>query len=165
LSTASSTLTIPVGTAAGSYFLFAKADGGNTVTETQENNNASGRGVTVGPDLIVSLVSATSLVQAGSAALLTDTITNTGGGDAGPSTTRYYLSKNSILDALDPLLTAVRPIPSLAAGAFSSGSTSVMIPADTVPGLYYVIAKADSDQSVAESSETNNTRTRAVQVQ
>ena len=79
--------------------------------------------------------------------------------------TRFYLSKNSVLDALDLVLAAVRPVPSLAAGAFSSGSTYVMIPAGTAPGPYYVIAKADSDQSVAESSETNNTRPRAVQVE
>jgi len=160
----STTLTLPAGTSVGSYFLFAKADGGNSVTETQETNNSAGRGVGVGPDLSLSITSATTPVPAGSPTLITDSVTNTGGGDAAPSIVRYYLSTNSVFEAGDPSLAAARSIPSLAAGASSNGSTSATIPAGTTPGNYYVIARADSDQSVAESSETNNTRARLIRV-
>jgi subtilase family serine protease len=52
----------------------------------------------------------------------------------------------------------------LAAGVSSSGATSVAIPAGTAPGTYYVIAKCDADNAVAEVSEGNNTTARAVQI-
>jgi len=164
VSVLSTTLTVPAGTPVGSYFLFAKADAGNSVAETQETNNSSGRGVGVGPDLSVSIASATTPVRAGSPTLITDSVTNTGGGDAGPSIVRYYLSTNSTFEAGDVSLEAARSILSLAAGTSSNGSTSATIPAGTTPGSYYVIARVDSDQSVAESSETNNTRARLIRV-
>ena len=37
----STSVTIPAGTAAGSYYVFAKADGDGTVGESLESNNAS----------------------------------------------------------------------------------------------------------------------------
>jgi hypothetical protein len=49
-----------------------------------------------------------------------------------------------------------RLVPQLAVAASSSGSTTVVIPAATVPGTYYVIAQADADGIVAESVESNN---------
>jgi subtilase family serine protease len=83
-------------------------------------------------------------------------VTNQGGGGAAASTTRFYLSTNAVLDASDVALGAGRAVPPLAAGASSSGSTSIAIPSNTPPGTYYVIAQADGDGAVAESSESNN---------
>lgn len=157
-------MTIPAGTASGSYYLFAKADGGTAVTETQESNNTAIKLVTIGPDLIVSSVFLTSSVAAGSLTTVTDTVTNQGGGDAEPSITRFYLSANFTLDAGDVLLAESRAVPALAAGAASAGSTQVTIPPGTTPGAYYVFAKADADGSVGESSETNNAAPRGIQI-
>ena len=39
-----------------------------------------------------------------------------------------------------------------------------MIPADTAPRGYYLIAVADGDGLVVETFETNNTRARFIQV-
>jgi subtilisin family serine protease len=156
-------ITIPAGTAVGSYYLFAKADGGNLVTETQEGNNAAIRSFTVGPDLIVSITSAPWPMLAGSAALVKDTATNRGGGEAGPSTVVYYLSTNYTLESGDQLL-AERSIGSLGPGVSSTASTSMTVPAGTAPGYYYLIAKADAGGAVAESSETNNIRAQLIRV-
>ena len=38
------------------------------------------------------------------------------------------------------------------------------IPAGTAPGAWFVVARADGDESVAEAVETNNVAARAVQV-
>jgi hypothetical protein len=38
------------------------------------------------------------------------------------------------------------------------------MPAGLPPGTYYLIAKADGDNTVAESAESNNTGARALQV-
>jgi hypothetical protein len=48
---------------------------------------------------------------------------------------------------------------SLAAGAISSGSTTVVIPLGTAAGSWYIIAKADGEGVVNETSEANNTFT------
>ena len=56
-----------------------------------------------------------------------DTTKNQGGSTAGASTTYFYLSTNTVLDAGDTLLGS-RTVGSLAAGAVASGSTSVTLP-------------------------------------
>ena len=159
----STTVTIPSGTPAGSYYLFVKADGGNLVTETQEGNNTAIRSFSIGPDLVVSITSAQSPMIAGTPALIQDTATNRGGAEAGPSTMMYYLSTNYTLDALDQLI-AERSVGPLAAGMSSAATTSITVPAGTAAGYYYLIAKADAGGTVAESSETNNTWARQIRV-
>ena len=49
-------------------------------------------------------------------------------------------------------------MPALSAGSSSAGSTSIPLPSGTAPGTYYVIAKANADDSAPEVSVTNNTR-------
>jgi subtilisin family serine protease/uncharacterized membrane protein len=159
----STTVTIPAGTSTGSYYFFAKADAGNTVTETSETNNTFVKSVAIGPDLIVTAISVTLPARAGSPVSVTDTVMNQGG-DAGDSIVRYYLSANITFDTGDLLLSGSRAVPALAAGAMSSGSASIVVPVGTTPGTYYVFAKADGEGSVAESSETNNTKAKGIQV-
>ncbi|MBI4462341.1 MAG: hypothetical protein HY653_05495, partial [Acidobacteria bacterium] len=93
---------------------------------------------------------------AGMSITVTDTTRNQGGGTADASTTRIYLSINTLLDANDVPLGG-RAVPALAPGVSSSASTTLTIPAGTAAGTYYLIAKADGDNVVAETQETNNT--------
>jgi subtilase family serine protease len=53
-------------------------------------------------------------------------------------------------------ITQTRSVASLAAGASSAGTTTLTVPASTPTGAYYVCAMADSDSTVSESNETNN---------
>jgi subtilase family serine protease len=78
--------------------------------------------------------------------------------------TRFYLSTNALLDATDIALGSTRAIPSVAAGASSSGTTAIMIPQGVGAGGYYLLAQADGDHTVEESYETNNVKARAIQV-
>src|SRR5262249_42035542 len=66
---------------------------------------------------------------------------------------------NGFLDASDVFL-GVRSAGPLAAGTASSGPTSLVIPAGTASGVYYVLAVADFDKQIGETKETNNTRAR-----
>jgi subtilase family serine protease len=153
---ASTSLTIPPGTAVGAYYVIAKADATNAVVETQEGNNLRVNGpLKIGPDLVVASVAAPSLAGAGSAIVVTDTTKNQGAGDATASTTGFYLSTNLILDAADVFLGS-RAVPALAAGATDAASTSLVIPAGTPTGSYFILAKADLTNGVVESVETNN---------
>ena len=157
-------LTIPPAAATGTYYLVAVADADSVETETSEWNNQAARMVRVGPDLAISTLTAPTMAGAGASVLVTDTVRNQGGGASGESVTRFYLSANSLLDASDVLLAGTRAVAPLAAGATATGSASVMIPASTPAGSYFLIAKADGGEAVAETLEGNNTFPRSLQV-
>src|SRR5262249_44934594 len=160
------TVTIPAGTGPGTFYIIAKADSGNTVAETSETNNTRSRSISIGPDLAFSTLSLSPAVVAARASIVvSDGVINQGGAVAPASTTRFYLSTSVGLGASDVALTPGRLVPQLAASASSSGSTTVAIPANTLPGIYYVIAQADADGAVSESVETNNVSViRSIQV-
>jgi subtilase family serine protease len=105
---------------------------------------------------VISITNPPATATAGSAFSVTDTTKNQGTGQASSSTTRYYLSLDTGKDAADRLLTGSRGAGILAAGASSSGSLNVSIPAGTPAGIYYLLACADDTASVNESSESNN---------
>ncbi len=159
----STTLTIPVGTAAGGWYIVAKADGEDVVIETSETNNTYARFIKIGPDLRVLNLSAPLSVSPGQSISVTETTENQGGGFADPTTTQFYLSTNTSLDASDILLGS-RSIPALAAGASNNGMTTVTIPADTTSGAKYILAIADGEDVVAEVYETNNKYARYIKI-
>jgi subtilase family serine protease/subtilisin family serine protease len=161
--TGSVTLTMPSSTASGSYYLLARADATDAVGESVETNNVILRAIQVGPDLIITTMSAPSTVATGSPFTVTDTTRNQGGSPAGTSTITFYLSSNSALDAGD-LVLGSRIVPVLGAGVSDSGSATLTVPAGTSPGTYYLFARADSDNAVVESLESNNLALRTIQV-
>ena len=152
-------VTIPPGTASGTYYIITKADADGIIAETNETNNGKSYAITVtssSPDLVVSDLTGPASAIADQTVSVNDTTRNNGSGTAGASTTRYYWSVNNVYDSGDVLLGS-RSIPSLGAGATSAGSTSVTIPSGAASGTYYIIARADADGIVTETNETNNT--------
>jgi subtilase family serine protease len=154
----STSVTISPGTAPGTYYIIAKADADNAVPETNDGNNTkSSSSIKIGPDLIVSSVSAPSSAGAGSTISVTDSTRNQGGGSAGASTTKFYLSTNSSLGSSDIFLGS-RAVGTLGPGETKSGSTPLTIPPGTASGTYRIVAQADGDNVVPETSNSNNTR-------
>jgi subtilase family serine protease len=88
-----------------------------------------------------------------------DTTRNAGTSTVGTSTTRIWLSVDKTLGS--DLELGARFLPALTAGAHHTGSTVVTVPSVT-PGKYYLIAQADADGEVSESSETDNVRAKAL---
>ncbi len=166
-SSGSTTVTIPLATGLGRYFLIGVADADNTVVETQENNKKSRRLQVTLPDLTVTALKAPATAAAGSSIVVQDTTTNKAPVPAGASTTRFYLSADVLFDGgdvpLDPLVLG-RAVPPLAAKAKSAGSTTVTIPLATAPGVYFVLAVADGDGAVSETNEGNNVRSRKITI-
>jgi subtilase family serine protease len=158
----STSLTIPAGAAAGSYYILARAEADSAFLETNEANNTRIAPVVVGPDLAVTAFTAPASAAPGGLLSVSDTTKNQGGGTAAASTTRFFLSTNTVLDAAD-LPLGDRPSPLLAPGASSPQTTSLTLP-DLPGGAYYLIARADADAVVAETSETNNTRIAAIAI-
>ncbi len=107
------------------------------------------------PDLSVPTLTVPSPIGSLSTFVVADTTTNQGGGIADPSTTRFYLSTDGTFSAGDTLLGS-RTIAALTAGASSSGTTTLTVPAGTASGNYFLIARADADGVVPEGQEGNN---------
>ena len=162
-SAGSITATLPSGTAAGSYYIIAKADDLNAIAETIETNNTKYTTKPLKPDLSISSLTGPASSGAGLSVSINDTTKNGGIIGSGSSTTGFYLSLNSTLDAGDTLLGS-RPVSVLAPCELNTGSTTLTIPSDTPSGKYYIIAKADNSVSVAESSETNNVKSKAINI-
>jgi large repetitive protein len=156
-------LVVPADTPTGSYYLFARADSGGAVIESQEANNTYARLIRIGPDLGLSSLTLPASVRAGSVMSVSDVTHNQGGAAAGPSTTAYYLSADVVLSAGDVLLGG-RVVPALAAGTSDAGTLTLTVAASTPPGTYYVIGRADATDEVVEALETNNTYVRTIQV-
>ena len=171
-STGSAPATIPTTTPFGTYFLLACADDTNQIVEANEANNcrAAAGTIVVGPpmaDLVVTALSAPPATAAASSSFaVTDTTQNVGAtGSAPASSTRYYLSTNTLRDAGDILLTGARAVPALAAGGSSAGTVTVTIPASVLVGPYFLLACADDTAQVPETNETNNCSASATTVQ
>jgi len=159
-STGTINVTVPAASAPGTYYLLACADDTSLVIEINETNNCMASATTLQvtkPDLVVtSITNPPANASAGSAFSVTDTTRNQGTGQANSSTTRYYVSLDTSKDAADRLLTGSRGAGILAAGASSTGTLNVSIPAGTPSGVYYLLACADDTAFINESSETNN---------
>jgi len=149
-------VTIPASAAAGTWQLIVVADTGGVASETNEANNTRTAYVRVGPDLKVASGKAPGKVVAGTSFTVTDSTGNVGGAAAAASTTRYYLSTNAAFDSADVLLGA-RDVAALAAGATSTASVSLTVPAGTSPARYYLLIVADANGTVPEVYENNNT--------
>ena len=162
-SAASITVTVPTTTATGTYYLLARADADLSVAELNELNNTRAIAVRIGPDLAVSALSASARAAAGGQITITDTTRNTGSGPAAPSTTAFYLSSNSTLDSSDLRLSPFRPVGPLAAGDFSTATSTASVP-EVAAGTWYLLASADDGQAVVETQETNNGRATSVLV-
>ena len=163
VSSGSTPVLIPQGTATGTYYLLAKADGTDVVSEAVESNNTGFALFKIGADLVVSTLSVPPVVAAGSTMTVSDATANFGSSAAAASTTEFYLSSDTALDAADTRLGS-RSVPALSAGATSTGSTDVTIPAQTASGQHYVLAIADGPSQIAEIAETNNKTFRAFQI-
>ena len=157
----STVVTLPAVTP-GMYFLIARADDLEVIAETTETNNTWYTTILIGPDLTTSSISGPFTALAGTTITVSDTARNSGSGTAGASTTRYFLSTNTVWDAADIVLDGERAVPALATGATSTGSVVVTVPADLAAGIYYLMAVADATGVVPEASETNNSTWRQI---
>jgi subtilase family serine protease len=157
-SSATNTLTIPATAPLGAYYICSMADRGHTVTESNETNNALCTASTIQvtrPDLVMTDVTpSASTVNQGGTLLVTNTVQNQGA-VATPIGFRvgFYLHPSV---GADVAITTTRVVAALAAGASTTGTTNLTVPASTPPNAYYVCAMADPLGQVVETDEANN---------
>ncbi len=156
--TATTTLTVPETTGSGSFWVIAKADGLEVISESGETNNTRIALVRIGPDLTVSALTAPASAGPGTSILVSDTTKNVGAGAAtASSSTRFYLSANFTIDSGDYALEA-HGVGPLAPDGSTATTTTVTIPMDVPTGTFYLYAVSDDGNAITEPLETNNTR-------
>ena len=157
-------VTIPTGAAAGRYYLLARADDGGSEAEDGEANNVRAKAIAIGPDLVVSSIAGPASAAAGTTVTFDVTTRNQpGAAPAAGSTTSLYLSLNNKWDSGDELLRS-RTVSPLNGGASQKLSFTATIPAGTAPAAYYIVARADALNNVAEGNEANNVKPKAFAV-
>ena len=158
-STGNTSVRIPSSLAPGNYYLCAKIDYTDIISETNENNNSRCAAFTVPPpDLIVSAVSiSVSSATPGSRIYVSNSIMNQGGARADSSIVAFHLSPNATYGDGDDIDTGTtRTVTALPINYTNTRSTRLILPLTTPPGTYHMCIDADSTGVVAESNETNN---------
>jgi large repetitive protein len=157
-------VTIPIETPAGDYYVGALADRGGSELELDETNNALAAPVplTVSvpprPDLVpqsIAFSPNTINVNLQEMLSISDQVLNAGSVPAGTFRVGYYISINSTISTAD-IRIGTRDVSALGVGATSAGSSSLLLPSGINPGTYYVAVIADDTDALLELVETNN---------
>jgi hypothetical protein len=148
----------------GLYYVIGFADFGASVAEKVETNNTwpSSTRISIGPDLIVSFISAS---KSSNTLTINNAVKNQGSWSAGASEISFYLSTDQTLSTASDTFVCKRSVTLLNAGVSNptSGATTTTCTIPTVPaGSYYVIGFADSAGAITEARENNNTQTGAL---
>ena len=139
----------------GSLYYLARGSGGATGVLYRIDHEG-----TPGANLIVGALKAPQGAGAGDTITVTDTTRNEGAGGAASTRTGIWLSTNKTLGG-DSLLGS-RAVAALPAGQHSKGTTTVTLPA--VPGIYFLIAEADTQHVESETHEGDNLRARKLTI-
>jgi Tol biopolymer transport system component len=146
-SAGSVTVTVPLTTPFGTYYLLACADDTDAVPEDDEDNNClpSSSTMVVGvPDLVEMRVSEPpARVGPRGTFVVRDVVQNRGSVTAGDAVVRYYLSRDRAKNGTDGYLVGSRVVPKLAPGASSSDAITVTVSPVPPFGAYYLLACVD----------------------
>jgi large repetitive protein len=156
-SAATTAVTLPAGTAAGSYFVSAVVDIDGTVDESHEDDNgltATTKVDVIRPDLVMQSVSGPTRGAVGQPISVTTSVKNIGQLGAGAFTIGIYFSPTNTPGSGTRI--ATRSVASLAPGATTTAVTSANIPPGTTPGTYFLSAVADDAQVVPEIGDAAN---------
>jgi hypothetical protein len=110
------------------------------------------------PDLVSDWISGPTSGTAGTAYSVTRSFQNSGSGNSSSFTYGIYLSTNNVISTGDTLAYSYTFSNGMVSGSSSNASISVTIPSSLSAGTYYWGLIVDINNTVSESSETNNAR-------
>jgi subtilisin-like proprotein convertase family protein len=157
------TVTIPGTLANGTYFVGVIVDSANTESETNENNNVVTTTVQIreaSVDLVAdSLVAQTSTVAPG-ASVPVNWFGRVDAASTGPAPSNYtvgfYLSADMNITGADLLLDRVTVNALNPGDSFGASGKSLVIPASTSAGSWFIGMWVDDTEGIGESNEGNN---------
>jgi uncharacterized membrane protein YgcG len=152
-------VTIPNSAVDGTGYFIVLTDVGNSVIETNENNNTYSVPITIAaPDLTITTASAPTTGSPGGIAAISWTVENAG---TGSTVTNWYdevyFNNTNSLTGATYLGYWYTPTTPLAPGATYTQSPGLAIPAGAASGTNYFIIVTDYGNNVVESNENNNT--------
>lgn len=161
-STASYSWSVPnIPTTQGKFFVGSW----NSATSTWTRYDYSDNNFTVvgRPDLGVSIFSTPTSAVQGESFFQYHSVRNDGPVTAGSFTVELRISTNDVCSSFDTLL-ATRTVSSLAPGAFNGTTPTITIPAGQPTGTNYLCMMIDTQSTVDEFDETNNTLARPITI-
>jgi hypothetical protein len=146
---------VPAGLTAGTaYYVVAKADDGNIVSETDETNNTLAAPFQALPDLVVQRLAA--VPRTGIPLALRNVVLNKGAAPSAATTIRLSFASGPACDEGVQEL-ATRDVGALDRGAIDRTDTPVdLVSLGLGSGTYCLIAEVDPGNGVAEIQEGNN---------
>jgi subtilase family serine protease len=157
----SEAVTIPVGMAAGNYYIGVIVDATNAVVESNETNNWRADSATIqitappNIDLRAMLVDGPAAADGGTNIAVTTAVRNQGTADSGSYTVWYYISTDANITTSDLRVKAVTR-PALGGGAQQQWAESITVPANLATGNYYLGVVVDPLNTLTETAENNN---------
>lgn len=154
-------ITINAQTKVGNYNLLLVVDTKNQVTENNELNNSNILPVKIESasiDLSIDTIKiSVPKITGGNNLSVTTKFRNSGNMMSGYHTCAYYLSKDTLYDLSDKLLTTVS-VPGTNQFSTQDLTSLVSIDLTILAGNYYLIAYEDNNNVIKETNENNNTQ-------
>ncbi|HAF28301.1 MAG TPA: hypothetical protein DCG75_04555 [Bacteroidales bacterium] len=159
-STTGTTVTIPTNVDAGTWYIVAKVDANNEVTESnEENNNIAYKQVeiTADRDLLAEIISLNpSSILPGESTSLNFILSNLGSDNASSSTMKFYISSNSTFESASDIYLSSYNCYGLTGGGTSTANINLTIPGTLYTGTWYILCIADAISEITETNENNN---------
>jgi len=114
-------------------------------------------------DLLIESVSGPLQAYLGDSIPVTTMVKNAGDADAGSFRLTLYLSRDGQISG-DDIELGFGDVPDLGIGKAREGSATVTIPLNIIPGSYYLIGLADSQNKIRDANRDNNHKSQADQI-
>ena len=147
-------LTVPTNINAGSYYILAYADAGQTNPETNENNNQKLSSTKIninGADLVITDISAN--LKGTKTLVVSNTIKNNGKISASTYSVHYYIRKKG---TTTNQLVGQYIYSGLGANAIKQQNITITLPKIIDASKYYVAAYINANKTVPETNTSNN---------
>jgi uncharacterized repeat protein (TIGR01451 family) len=144
----------------GTWYLIFKADGANTVSESNETNNIVTKSLNLTgsqPELYFLETAPYVNVPSWTYFEINSTVVNGGTGTATNIVNKTFLSFDNALDASDALVLTSPAISEITPGNYSNSAFAANVPVAYQNGNFYLFHKTDADNLIAETNENNNT--------
>ena len=157
-SSQNTTVTIPLNTVEGPYYVGAIADYNDGLSEADESNNdfVSTQQIQINyADLTMTSVSGPASANPGELITVSSMVRNNGPGNAAPSNIGLYLSDDPVITTSDTFI-QLRNVGELGSGEENTGDRLISLSTALANGKYYLGAIADYNNTISETEEGNN---------
>jgi hypothetical protein len=146
------------------YYVIAQVDANSSVLERDETENLFIKSLTLTQaDLIIESLPELMTVTLSQTLVFDYTLKNQGTAKSKASETDFFLSQDHIIDENDRFL-GTNLVGSLKSGRARSRKVALNISSEIPSGNYYLLARADHNNNILESDETNNVFSGAITI-